>query len=70
MSVVLNDVRGIVTRVISQARSAGRDYVDQCRLAAEAVVVVRPDLCVQETLKAIFRMREMEQGEEATQNAA
>jgi hypothetical protein len=70
MHVVLDDVQGIVTRVISSSRAAGRDYVDQCRLAAQAVIAVRPDLSMQETLKAIFRMREMEEVGGTTLNAA
>ncbi len=47
---MLKDVQGIVSRVISMARAAGRDYVDQCRLAADAVVTVRPDLSPQYVL--------------------
>ena len=70
MHVVLDDVQGIVTRVISSSRAAGRDYVDQCRLAAQAVIAVRPDLSMQETLKAIFRMREMKEVGGTTLNAA
>ena len=58
--VVLDDVRGVITRVLHSARATGRDYVDQCRLAAEAIVVVRPDLSFQEALKAVFRLREQD----------
>lgn len=68
--VVLDDVQGIVWRVISSSRAAGRDYVDQCRLAAQAVVAVRPDLSVQDTLKAIFRLREQDDVAETALNAA
>ena len=70
IQVALDDVQGIVMRVISSSRAAGRDYVDQCRLAAEAVIAVRPVLSMQETLKAIFRMREMEEVGGKTLNAA
>lgn len=58
LGVMLDDVQGIVSRMISHARSAGRDYVDQCRLATDAVLAVRPDLSPQDVLLAIFRMRE------------
>ena len=67
---VLDDVKGIVSRVISASRADGRDYVDQCRLAARAVVIVRPDLSIQDTLKAIFRLRERDGLIKTTANMA
>ncbi len=68
--VVLDDVQGIVLRALSHARASGRDYVDQCRLAADAVVAVRPDLSPQEVLDAVFRMRERDTALAITQSAA
>ncbi len=66
----LDDVHGIIARVVSSARASGRDYVDQCRSAAEAVVAVRPDLSMPDVLTAIFRMREQDMCPVLTLNAA
>ncbi len=68
--IVLDDVQGIVSRVIAIARAAGRDYVAQCRLAADAIVAVRPDLSPQDVLKAVFRMRERDALPDTTRTAA
>ena len=68
--VVLDDVHGIITRAVSSARASGRDYVDQCRSAAQAVVAVRPDLSMQDALNAIIRMRGQNVDPASTQNAA
>ncbi|NKB44087.1 MAG: hypothetical protein GKS03_07370 [Alphaproteobacteria bacterium] len=58
VTIVLDDVHGIITRVVAVARAAGRDYVEQCRSAAEAVVAVRHDLSFTEALNAVYRVRE------------
>ncbi len=70
VGVVLDDVHGVISRVLLSARAAGRDYVDQCRLAANAIVAVRPDLSFQEAHKAVFRMREQEQQPDTAKTAA
>ena len=58
VTVALDDVYGIITRVVAVARAAGRDYAEQCRSAAEAVVAVRHDLSFTEALNAVYRVRE------------
>ena len=67
---MLEDAHGIIWRMISHARSAGRDYVGQCRLATEAVIAVRPDLSPQDVLIEIFRMRERDEIAITMQKAA
>lgn len=58
VTLVLDDVQGIITRVAEVARAAGRDYVEQCRSAAEAIVAVRHDVSFTEALNAVYRVRE------------
>lgn len=58
VTIAVDDVHGIITRVVAVARAAGRDYVEQCRSAAEAVVAVRHDLSFTEALSAVYRVRE------------
>lgn len=58
VTLVLDDVQGIITRVVEVARAAGRDYVEQCRSAAEAIVAVRHDVSFTEALNAVYRVRE------------
>ena len=58
VSVVLDDVQGIISLAIAVARDAGRDYVAQCRSAAEAVVAVRHDVSFTEALNAVYQVRE------------
>lgn len=58
VSLVLDDVQGIISRAVSVARAAGRDYVAQCHSAAEAVIAVRHDVSFTEALKAVYRVRE------------
>ncbi len=53
------DVRGVVSRVVSLARAAGRDYVAQSRAAAMAVIAVRPDLSPREAWDTVSRLRDM-----------
>lgn len=58
VAVALDDVQGIIIRAISVARDAGRDYVAQCRSAADAIVAVRHDVSFTEALNAVYRVRE------------
>ncbi len=60
VSLVLDDVQGIISRAVSVAREAGRDYVTQCHSAAEAVIAVRHDVSFTEALKAVYRVREQD----------
>ncbi|MEQ8736820.1 MAG: hypothetical protein RIC29_17995 [Rhodospirillaceae bacterium] len=60
VSLVLDDVQGIISRAVSVARAAGRDYVAQCHSAAEAVIAVRHDVSFTEALKAVYRVREQD----------
>ena len=57
-AIVFDDVKGIVDRAISSSRTAGRDYVGQCRMAVDAVLAVRPDLSPKDVLTAVLQMRE------------
>lgn len=58
ITLTLDDVQGIITRAVEVARAAGRDYVEQCRSAADAIVAVRHDLSFTEALNAVYRVRE------------
>lgn len=58
ITLALDDVQGIITRAVAVARAAGRDYVEQCRSAAEAIVAVRHDISFTEALNAVYRVRE------------
>ena len=58
VTLALDDVQGIIVRAISVARDAGRDYVAQCRSAAEGIVAVRHDISFTEALNAVYRVRE------------
>ncbi|MBL8645578.1 MAG: hypothetical protein JNK21_16720 [Rhodospirillaceae bacterium] len=53
----LDDVRGIVSRTLSQAKSLGRDELTQTRAAALAVIAVRPDVTLSQAFSAISRMQ-------------
>jgi len=53
----LADVRGIVSRALSQAKSTGRDELTQTRAAALAVIAVRPDVTLSQAFSAIARMQ-------------
>ena len=53
-----NDVHGIISRAVSLARAAGRDYDAQSRAAATAILAVRPDLSMDEALQTVFFLRE------------
>jgi len=57
---VERDVHGIVSRAVSLAREAGRDYITQSHTAARAVLAVRPDLSLSQALKAVVRLRELD----------
>jgi len=54
----IGDVRGIVTRTVSNARAQGRDYVGQCHAAAQAVMAVRPDLNSRQAFDVVTRLRD------------
>jgi hypothetical protein len=56
---LVRDVQGIIARTLRIARASGRDYNDQCRAAASAVMAVRPDLSLDQALQAVTRMREL-----------
>ena len=56
---VARDLAGIVTRTVTGARAAGRDYMSQSRAAATAVLAVRPDLSFGQALEAVERLREI-----------
>ena len=58
ITLALDDVQGIITRAVAVARAAGRDYVEQCRSAAEAIIAVRHDISFTEALNAVYRVRE------------
>jgi hypothetical protein len=53
----LDDVRGIVSRTLSHAKSLGRDELTQTRAAALAVISVRPDVTFLQAVSAIGRMQ-------------
>ncbi|MBL8631189.1 MAG: hypothetical protein JNM81_16265 [Rhodospirillaceae bacterium] len=53
----LDDVRGIVARTLSLAKSLGRDDLTQTRAAALAVIAVRPDLTLSQALSGIARLQ-------------
>ena len=53
----LADVRGIITRSLSQARSLGRDDLTQTRVAAQAIMAVRPDLTLSQAMNGIDRLQ-------------
>ncbi len=53
----LDDVRGIVSRTLSRAKSLGRDDLTQTRDAADAVMAVRPDLTLAQAMSGIARLQ-------------
>lgn len=53
----LADVRGIIARTLSHARSLGRDDLTQTRVAAQAVMAVRPDLTMSQAMNGIARLQ-------------
>ena len=53
----LADVQGIIARTRSQARSLGRDDLTQTRVAAQAVMAVRPDLTLSQVMNGISRLQ-------------
>ncbi len=53
----LDDVRGIVSRTLSRAKSLGRDDLTQTRAAAQAVMAVRPDLTLAQAMSGIARLQ-------------
>jgi hypothetical protein len=54
---LLADVKGLIGRVLVQAKAMGRDDLTQTRAAAHAVVAVRPDLTLNQAFNAVARMR-------------
>lgn len=56
---VLRDLEGVISRSVTSARAAGRDYLSQSRAAAVAVLAVRPDLSLGQALEAVTRLREV-----------
>lgn len=53
----LNDVRGLITRTLSQTRALGRDDLTQTRAAAQAVVAVRTDLTLAQAFDGVARLQ-------------
>ncbi len=54
-----DDLAGIITRAIAEAREKGLDHIGQTEHAVRAALAVRPDMTASAALQAVNRWRQV-----------